>query len=147
MKPCRRRWGFFVPSPARPVVRRPDAGTFNVCRAVLAGYSVLVIAARQAPAGRTRHAAPDEPQGQAVKDQITADIVAGSAKAAPAVVGSAVSAAQGLALADVAVMLTILYTGILTATTVIKNWGLWMEWWAARVSDVRRFAAWVRRRG
>ncbi len=82
-----------------------------------------------------------------MKDQITADIVAGSAKAAPAVVGSAVSAAQGLALADVAVMLTILYTGILTATTVIKNWGLWMEWWAARVSDVRRFAAWVRRRG
>lgn len=98
-------------------------------------------------AGRTRHAAPDEPQGQAVKDQITADIVAGSAKAAPAVVGSAVSAAQGLALADVAVMLTILYTGILTATTVIKNWGMWIEWWAARVSDVRRFAAWVRRRG
>ena len=82
-----------------------------------------------------------------MKDQITADLVAGGAKAAPAVVGSAVSAAQGWALADVAVLLTILYTLILTTTTVVKNWGLWMDWWAARAADMRRIWRWARSRG
>jgi hypothetical protein len=76
-----------------------------------------------------------------VRDQITADLVAGGAKATPAVVGSAVSAAQGWALADVAVLLTIAYTAVLLATTVVKNWGLWMDWWKARVADVRALTA------
>lgn len=79
-----------------------------------------------------------------MKDQITADLVAGGAKAAPAVVGSAVSAAQGWALSDVAVLLTILYTAALLSTTVIKNWGLWIDWWKARWADLSRFIRWIK---
>lgn len=79
-----------------------------------------------------------------VSDQITADLVAGGARAAPAVLGSAVSAAQGWALADYAVLLTIAYTTVLLTTTIVKNWGFWMEWWAHRGGDFVRFLAWLR---
>ncbi len=82
--------------------------------------------------------------GGAVKDQINADLVMAGGKAAPAVVGSAYSAAQGLALADIAVILTIIYTAALLFTTVVKNWGLWMSWWAERAGDIRRLLAWMR---
>lgn len=81
-----------------------------------------------------------------MSDQITADLVAGGAKAAPAVLGSAVSAAQGWALADYAVLLTIAYTAILLITTVVKNWGFWMGWWERRGDDLVRFWIWVRTR-
>ena len=81
-----------------------------------------------------------------MKDQISADLLGAGGKAAPAVVGSAYSAAQGWALSDVAVLLTILYTAALLATLTVKNWGMWMDWWAARADDVRRLVAWVRRR-
>lgn len=57
---------------------------------------------------------------------------------------SAAAVAQGWQLADYAVMATLIYTGVLTLTTVVKNWGMWMEWWKARWSDLRRFIAWTR---
>lgn len=79
-----------------------------------------------------------------MKDQITADLTVGAAKATPAVIGSAVSAAQGWALADVAVLLTIAYTAVLLLTTVVKNWGLWIDWWKSRREDVRRLVEWLR---
>ena len=82
-----------------------------------------------------------------MKDQISNDLLAGGFKVAPAIIGSAVSAAKGWTLADVAVLLTILYTLILTTTTVVKNWGLWMDWWAARAADMRRIWRWARSRG
>ena len=85
--------------------------------------------------------------GTNVSDQITTDLISAGAKSAPAVIGSAYSAAQGWALADVAVLMTIVYTGALLATLTVKNWGLWMDWWAARGADVRRLWAWMRRRG
>lgn len=79
-----------------------------------------------------------------MKDQITADLTVGAAKVAPAALGSAAAATQGWALADVAVALTILYTLTLFLTAVVKNWGLWMDWWAARRIDARRLWAWLR---
>ena len=82
-----------------------------------------------------------------MKDQISHDLLAGGYKVAPAIVGSAVSVVKGWTLADVAVLLTILYTLILTATTVVKHWGLWMDWWAARADDLRRIMRWARSRG
>jgi len=41
-------------------------------------------------------------------------------------------------------MATLIYTGVLTLTTVVKNWGMWMEWWKARAGDLRRFIAWAK---
>ena len=82
-----------------------------------------------------------------MKDQITNDLLAGGAKVAPAIIGSAVSVAKGWSLSDVAVLLTILYTAVLTTTTVVKNWGLWMDWWLARADDLRRIWRWARSRG
>ena len=80
-------------------------------------------------------------------DQITVDIAVAGVRAAPAVVGSAVSVSQGWALADVAVMLTIVYTAALLATLTVKNWGLWMDWWRDRGEQLRRLWARFRRRG
>ena len=80
-------------------------------------------------------------------DQITVDIAAAGVRAAPAVVGSAVSVSQGWALADVAVLLTIVYTAALLATLTVKNWGMWLEWWDKRSEDLRRLWARLRRRG
>lgn len=82
-----------------------------------------------------------------MKDQISADILAASGKAAPAVIGAAYSHARGWVLADVAVLLTIVYTAALLATLTVKNWGMWMDWWSARAQDVRRLWAWLTRRG
>ena len=84
--------------------------------------------------------------GTIVKDQISADILASSGRAAPAVIGAAYSHAKGWALADVAVLMTIVYTAALLATLTVKNWGLWMDWWAARAADLRRLWAWLRGR-
>lgn len=83
-------------------------------------------------------------QGNRVREQISADLAVGAAKSAPPVLASAAAVAQGWQLADYAVMATLIYTGVLTLTTVVKNWGMWMEWWGARLADVRRFIAWAR---
>lgn len=80
-----------------------------------------------------------------MREQISADLAVGAAKSAPPVLASAAAVAQGWQLADYAVMATLIYTGVLTLTTVVKNWGMWMEWWKGRVSDFRRFIAWARK--
>jgi hypothetical protein len=79
-----------------------------------------------------------------VREQISADLAVGAAKSAPPVLASAAAVAQGWQLADYAVMATLIYTGVLTLTTVVKNWGMWMEWWKARAGDLRRFIAWAK---
>lgn len=79
-----------------------------------------------------------------MREQISADLAVGAAKSAPPVLASAAAVAQGWQLADYAVMATLIYTGVLTLTTVVKNWGMWMEWWGARLADLRRLVAWWR---
>ena len=37
-----------------------------------------------------------------------------------------------------------LYTAALLSTTVIKNWGLWIDWWKARWADLSRFIRWIK---
>ncbi len=88
---------------------------------------------------------PQYQQGTPVRDPISADIVVGAAKATPAVVGAALSSASSWELADVAVLLTILYTASLLFTTVVKNWGDWMMWWRGRWADAKRLWAWLHR--
>lgn len=81
-----------------------------------------------------------------MKDPISQDLTVATVKAAPPIVASAASVAQGWDLADLAVISTVIYTCVLTATTVIKNWGEWIGWVQGRAADLRRIWAWVRRR-
>lgn len=82
-----------------------------------------------------------------MKDQITQDIAVGAAKAAPPAVVTAATYSQGLTLSEWAMVATIGYTLVLTATTIVRHWGDWTNWITARASDFRRLQAWMRRRG
>jgi len=80
-----------------------------------------------------------------VKDQITADLLATSAKVSPPVLVAAATAVGSISPQSILVWLTIIYTASLLLTNVVKNWGAWMDWWNARASDLRRLWDWIRR--
>lgn len=79
-----------------------------------------------------------------MKDQITADLLASGAKLAPPVLVGAATAVGSISPQSILVWLTILYTASLLLTNVVKNWGAWMDWWAARAAAARRLWAWLR---
>lgn len=82
-----------------------------------------------------------------MKEQITQDIAGAAAKATPPAVVTVATYSQGLTLSEWAMIATIAYTCILSATTIVRHWGEWTSWIAARASDIRRFRAWMRTRG
>lgn len=79
--------------------------------------------------------------------QITQDLAAGVAKTAPPVAVTVATYTEGLTLSHWAAIATIVYTIVLTLTTIMKNWGDWMGWWTGRIAAGRRLYAMVRRRG
>ncbi|NED64188.1 hypothetical protein G3I15_24945 [Streptomyces sp. SID10244] len=81
-----------------------------------------------------------------MRDQITQDVAAAAGKVSLPVVGTITTLAQGIQWADWVAISTITYTVVLTATTVMRNWGDWTAWLAARVAAARRFWGWVRGR-
>lgn len=82
-----------------------------------------------------------------MKEQITQDIAIAAGKIVPTagiVVGTY---NPGYTLSDVAVVCTIVFTVLQTFTLVVKNWGDWSSWWAARRAQLRRLINWIRGRG
>ena len=86
-------------------------------------------------------------RGPQVKDQITTDLLAAGAKIAPPAAVAVASGVGAISPHTILVWLTIIYTLSLLMTNVVKNWGMWLEWWDKRAEDLRRLWARVRRRG
>jgi len=82
-----------------------------------------------------------------MKDQISADLLATGAKVAPPAVVATATAVGSINPQSILVWLTIVYTLSLLLTNVVKHWGTWMAWFDGRAEDLRRFWAWIRRRG
>ena len=86
-------------------------------------------------------------KGPPVKDQITTDLLTAGAKIAPPAAVAVASGVGAISPHTILVWLTIIYTLSLLMTNVVKNWGMWLEWWDKRADDLRRLWARVRRRG
>ena len=86
-------------------------------------------------------------RGQQVKDQITTDLLTAGAKIAPPAAVAVASGVGAISPHTILVWLTIIYTLSLLMTNVVKNWGMWLEWWDKRSEDLRRVWARFRRRG
>lgn len=82
-----------------------------------------------------------------MKEQITQDLAVAAAKIAPAAGVTVGTYSPGYTLSDVAVVCTIVFTLAQTFTVIVKNWGDWSAWWAARWATVSRLVDRVRRRG
>lgn len=81
-----------------------------------------------------------------MKDQITADLLASGAKLTPPAVVATATAVGQIDPQSALVWLTIIYTLSLLLTNMIRNWGMWIEWWSARWGDARRLWRWARGR-
>lgn len=79
-----------------------------------------------------------------MKDPVSQEVAAAAYKLVPPVVGTITTTAQGLSWADLVAISTLVYTCVLTATTVMRNWGDWSQWLAARFAALRRFWGWFR---
>lgn len=82
-----------------------------------------------------------------MQDQISQDISAAVAKVLPPTVVTAATYSHGLTLSEWSMVATIVYIGVMTATTIVRHWGEWTSWISGRASDFRRLRAWMRRRG
>lgn len=80
-----------------------------------------------------------------MKDQISADLAVMAGKVTPPAAVAVAAQAGAISPQSILVWLSIAYTAALLTTTVVKNWGTWMEWWAARIADLRRLWGWFRR--
>lgn len=87
---------------------------------------------------------PNQSGGAPLKDPITTDLLATTAKVAPPAVVAAASGVGAINPHAILVWLTILYTVSLLLTNVVKNWGTWMDWWDGRAEDLRRLWRWIR---
>ncbi|MPS36033.1 hypothetical protein [Stenotrophomonas acidaminiphila] len=82
-----------------------------------------------------------------MKEQITQDLAVAAAKIVPAAGITVSTYTPGYTLSDVAVVCTIVFTLVQTFTVMVRNWGRWTSWGRARWFSIRRFWAWVKRRG
>lgn len=81
---------------------------------------------------------------QRMRDHITGEIAAAAAKVTPPLAVST-AVVSGWTLQDGVLLATLLYTVAQLSLTVVRGWGDWMAWWAARVRWAR--ALWHRVRG
>lgn len=80
-----------------------------------------------------------------VKDPITQDIAAAAGRAAPPIVGAVYTSLSSIPWAIMVSIATLIYTLALTFSVVVKNWGEWTAWIAARWMWANRL--WERVRG
>lgn len=81
-----------------------------------------------------------------MRDHITGEIAAAAAKVTPPLAVST-AVASGLTLQDGVLLATLVYTLVQTSLVIVRGWGDWLGWWAARVRWARGVWQRMRSRG
>lgn len=80
-----------------------------------------------------------------MSDQISADLAAAAAKAAPPVSVAVAATVGAIRPESILIWLSIVYTLAMLSTLVIKNWDTWLDWWRRRWSQAKAFWRWIRK--
>lgn len=79
-----------------------------------------------------------------MKDPITQDIAEAAGRAAPPIAGAIYTSLNSIPWAILVSIATLIYTLSLTFNVMVRNWGEWASWWAARWAWLLGVVRWLR---